>query len=62
MNYSERLYADLWTQCQKCQGFMMQEIICQNRDCPIFFRRIKVKKDLKEIQDKIKRFDEKYDW
>ena len=41
---------------------MMQEIICQNRDCPIFFRRIKVKKDLKEIQDKIKRFDEKYDW
>ena len=62
LNYSERLYADLWTQCQKCQGFMMQEIICQNRDCPIFFRRIKVKKDLKEIQDKIKRFDEKYDW
>lgn len=62
LNYSERLYADLWTQCQKCQGFLMQEIICQNRDCPIFYRRIKVKKDLKEIQSKIARFDEKYDW
>ncbi len=62
LNYSQRLYCDLWTQCQRCQGFLMQEIICQNKDCPIFYKRIKVKKDLKEIQDKMDRFHEEIDW
>ena len=62
MNNQERLYCDLWTQCQKCQGFIMQDIICQNTDCPIFFRRIKVKKDLNHIKEIMDRFEEDPDW
>lgn len=72
LNYAERIYAgillllytfiDLWTQCQRCQGFVMQEIICQNKDCPIFYKRIKIKKDLSDIQNKFQRFKEQIDW
>ena len=58
LNYYERLYADLWVECQKCQGSIMQEIICQNKDCPIFYKRIKVRKDLEEIREKMERFTE----
>ena len=62
LNNNERLYCDLWTQCQRCQGFTMQEIICQNKDCPIFYRRMKVKKDLLVNKERIERFDEPNDW
>ncbi len=62
MNNYERLYCDLWTQCQQCQGSILQEIICQNKDCPIFYRRFKVKKDLKNMKAIIDRFNEKPDW
>jgi DNA polymerase delta subunit 1 len=62
MNNKERMYADLWSQCQRCQGSILQEIICQNRDCPIFYRRYKVKKDLNTMKDIMDRFNEKPDW
>ena len=62
MNNKERNYADLWSQCQRCQGSILQDIICQNRDCPIFYRRFKVKKDLKNMKEIMDRFDEKPDW
>ena len=62
LNNNERLYCDLWTQCQRCQGFTMQEIICQNKDCPIFYRRMKVKKDLLVNKERIDRFEESNDW
>ena len=62
MNNKERMYADLWSQCQRCQGSILQEIICQNRDCPIFYRRYKVKKDLKSMKEIMDRFNEKPDW
>lgn len=62
VNYYERLYTDLWTQCQRCQGSLTEEVICQNQDCSIFYKRIKVKKDLKEAYEKINRFDEECEW
>ncbi len=62
LNYYERLYCDLWTQCQKCQGFVMQDIICQNKDCPIFYKRFKVKKDIENYLNKVERFNEIPDW
>lgn len=61
-NYYERLYSDLWNQCQRCQGSYHQEVICQNYDCPIFFKRLKTRKDLKELDEKLQRFDENIDW
>ncbi len=48
LNLSEKQYADLWVQCQRCQGSLHQDILCMSRDCPIFYRRIKAKKNLNE--------------
>jgi len=42
----EQEYARLWTQCQRCQGSLHQEVICSNRDCDIFYRRTKVRRDV----------------
>ena len=62
VNWYERLYNDLWTQCQRCQGSYYNEVICQNYDCPIFFKRLKTKKDLSDIQSKLERFNEHEEW
>ena len=48
----EEKFARLWTQCQRCQGSLHEDVICTNQDCPIFYMRKKVQKDLQE-QDKI---------
>jgi len=56
------LIKDLWTQCQRCQGSLTENVICSNSDCAIFYKRIKIKKDLKEAYDKINRFNEELDW
>eukprot|EP00920_Eleutheroschizon_duboscqi_P035404 GHVT01085555.1.p1 GENE.GHVT01085555.1~~GHVT01085555.1.p1 ORF type:complete len:1029 (+),score=189.08 GHVT01085555.1:3620-6706(+) len=51
----EKAHSDLWTQCQRCQGSLHQDVICQNRDCPIFYRRTKTKKDLAELRKQVDR-------
>ncbi len=61
-NFYERIYSDLWNQCQRCQGSYFQEVICQNYDCPIFFKRLKTRKDLKELDEKLERFNEHIEW
>ena len=48
---AEKLYSDLWVQCQRCQQSLHQDILCTSRDCPIFYRRIKAKKNLEEVSD-----------
>ncbi len=53
---------DLWTQCQRCQGSLISDVICQNKDCPIFYKRIKIQKEFKECNEKIAKFDEPNDW
>ena len=40
-----------------CQGSLHQEVLCTSRDCPIFYRRKKVQKDLNEAQELLERFD-----
>eukprot|EP00347_Sterkiella_histriomuscorum_P024228 403331866 len=52
----EKNYNDLWIQCQRCQGSLHLDILCQSRDCPIFYRRVKAAKNLKESRDIIDRF------
>lgn len=52
----EQGYSKLWTQCQRCQGSLHQEILCSSRDCPIFYRRVKVQKDLRRAQQKLDQF------
>ncbi|ETO08884.1 hypothetical protein RFI_28502 [Reticulomyxa filosa] len=52
----EQNFNSLWTQCQRCQGSLTQEVLCSNRDCPIFYRRTKVKKDLENAQRVLAQF------
>ncbi|KAH8908596.1 hypothetical protein BR93DRAFT_491943 [Coniochaeta sp. PMI_546] len=47
----------LWTQCQRCQGSMHCEVICSSKDCPIFYMRMKAKKDLEDANKELTRFD-----
>ncbi|KAL1649133.1 DNA-directed DNA polymerase delta [Diplodia intermedia] len=50
-------FARLWTQCQRCQGSMHNEVICSSRDCPIFYMRMKAKKDVEDVGKELVRFD-----
>lgn len=61
-NHYEAIYARVWTQCQQCQGSMLQDVICTSKDCPVFYMRKKVQKDLKEQQQLLDRFGVVDDW
>ncbi|KAH8663934.1 DNA polymerase delta catalytic subunit [Xylariales sp. PMI_506] len=50
-------FGRLWTQCQRCQGSMHCEVICSSKDCPIFYMRMKAKKDLEDAGKELTRFD-----
>lgn len=57
MNNLEVRFARLWTQCQRCQGSLHQDVICTSRDCPIFYMRKKAQKDVNEAASTVERFD-----
>ncbi|GBE60528.1 DNA polymerase delta catalytic subunit [Babesia ovata] len=44
-------YFDLWSQCQRCQGSLHNEVICDNRDCPIFYKRVRTGKVLTALEN-----------
>ncbi|KAF9763618.1 DNA polymerase delta catalytic subunit [Nosema granulosis] len=46
-------YSDCWTECQRCQGSLKDDILCENRDCTIFYRRTRVKKELSSVSKKL---------
>ncbi|KIY70795.1 hypothetical protein CYLTODRAFT_487810 [Cylindrobasidium torrendii FP15055 ss-10] len=50
-------YSRLWTQCQRCQGSLHQEVICSSKDCPIFYMRKKAQKDVEDSTAVLERFD-----
>ena len=56
VSLAEREHSKLWTQCQRCQGNLHEDVICQNGDCPIFFRRKKAQIDLQGAQQALERF------
>ncbi|CAE7637281.1 POLD1 [Symbiodinium sp. CCMP2592] len=56
----EQEYNRLWTQCQRCQGSLLEPVICSNRDCDIFYRRAKARKDVQLAQEQLSRL--KLDW
>lgn len=58
-NELEAQFSALWTQCQRCQGSLHQDVLCAARDCPIFYRRMKVQKELGDAQKSLDRFT---DW
>ena len=52
--------SQLWTQCQRCQGSLHQPVLCTSQDCPIFYMRKKVQKDVKNAQSMLERFQ--FEW
>ena len=50
-------FGRLWTQCQRCQGSVHCEVICSSKDCPIFYMRMKTKKDVEDVGKELRRFD-----
>ncbi|PXF45121.1 DNA polymerase delta catalytic subunit [Gracilariopsis chorda] len=56
----EKVYASLWTECQRCMGDVCHDVLCSNGDCPIFYRRRKAQKDLDYASEKLQRFE--LDW
>ncbi|ODQ54350.1 hypothetical protein SAICODRAFT_208664 [Saitoella complicata NRRL Y-17804] len=57
MNELEVRFARLWTQCQRCQGSLHQDVLCSSKDCPIFYMRKKAQKDMQEASSTLERFD-----
>jgi len=55
-NQLEDKFSRLWTQCQRCQGSLHEEVLCTSRDCPIFYMRTKVRKELQEQANIVTRF------
>jgi DNA polymerase delta subunit 1 len=56
VNSHQQVFNRLWTECQRCQGSFHQDVICSNRDCPIFYKRKKVHIDLLAAQEALDRF------
>lgn len=54
----EDRFSRLFTECQRCQGSLHEEILCTSRDCPIFYIRKKVQMELETSQNKVARFGE----
>ncbi|CCK68230.1 DNA-directed DNA polymerase delta POL3 KNAG_0A05660 [Huiozyma naganishii CBS 8797] len=44
----EEKFSRLWTECQRCAGNLHTEVLCSNKNCDIFYMRVKVKKELQE--------------
>lgn len=57
----KKLFNECWTECQRCQGSLQDEILCANRDCPIFYMRTRVKKELFPLGNKLKTLRE-FEW
>lgn len=58
MNYLENKFSRLWTECQRCQGSLHQEVLCSNKDCPIFYMRKKAQKDASQQVQELQKWDE----
>ncbi|CCM00374.1 uncharacterized protein FIBRA_02404 [Fibroporia radiculosa] len=50
-------FSRLWTQCQRCQGSLHQDVLCTSKDCPIFYMRKKAQKDVEDANTTLERFD-----
>lgn len=61
-NHHGAIFSRVWTQCQQCQGSLLQEVLCSSRDCPVFYMRRKVQKDLQESHALVERFGVVTDW
>jgi len=57
LKHFQKNFTDLWTTCQRCTGSLCQEVLCSNNSCPIFYRRVKARKDLEITQEQVRKFE-----
>mgnify|MGYP006095942093 CR=1 FL=1 len=57
---AEQQFNKLWSQCQRCQGSLHSDVLCSNRDCPIFYARVRARKDIAATTDALSRFSLKW--
>lgn len=57
---AEHQFNKLWSQCQRCQGSLHNDVLCSNRDCPIFYARVKARKDITTATEALSRFSLKW--
>jgi DNA polymerase delta subunit 1 len=57
---AEAQFNKLWSQCQRCQGSLHNDVLCSNRDCPIFYARVKARKDVTSTTEALARFSLKW--
>jgi DNA polymerase delta subunit 1 len=69
LNHVEKEVHQLWTQCRRCQNSMHLETITENdlkcgaTDCPIFYRRTKVRMDAEKLRSQYQDLlDGTWDW
>merc|ERR1712151_639909 len=62
MREKEAEFNRLWTQCQRCQGSLLQPVICSNRDCEIFYRRAMARKNMQSVQEHMGRLKLDLEW
>eukprot|EP00127_Corallochytrium_limacisporum_P004473 Clim_evm27s164 gene=Clim_evmTU27s164 len=58
MGELEAKFANLWTECQRCQNSLIQDVVCTSKDCPIFYMRKRVQKDMVSQRQVLDRFGE----
>ena len=56
VNECEEKFARLWTQCQRCQGSLHQDVICSARDCALYYARVKSATLAREATVELSRF------
>lgn len=57
MKEKEDVYNKCWRECQRCIRSVCTEVLCANKDCPIFFMRSKVIREIGELDDQIKQLN-----
>eukprot|EP00928_Gymnodinium_smaydae_P053270 TRINITY_DN37302_c0_g1_i1.p1 TRINITY_DN37302_c0_g1~~TRINITY_DN37302_c0_g1_i1.p1 ORF type:complete len:1054 (-),score=284.41 TRINITY_DN37302_c0_g1_i1:242-3403(-) len=62
LRLKEEEYGQLWTECQRCQGSILEPVICSNRDCDIFYRRAKARKEVELERQQVARLDKDMSW
>ena len=55
-NIKEVQFNEAWTRCQRCQGSLHKLVVCGNRDCDNFYRRIALQIDIEDLAGRLKRF------
>jgi len=60
MSRIEERFSRLWSQCQRCQGSLHQDVLCTSSDCPIYYQRKKVQKDMQNQDKTIAKFGDSW--